>query len=140
MATENAAVVEEAAAPVKKKKKQISYFTANKLNRFFLDEDNYIEHQQLDEGVFEEYQDLTSTIKLDREGETTEVDMALGKTRKFLLEKLVVSWNLIGVDDFPIPFSHTKLRELPPHLIGKLVADIYEKNPILSGSDVGKEN
>lgn len=140
MAIETAAEVVETPAPVKKKKKQVSYFNANKLNRFFLDDDNYVEHQQLDEGVFEEYQDLTSTIKLDREGETTEVDMALGKTRKFLLEKLVVGWNLVDVDDTPVPFSHKKLRELPPHLIGKLVADIYEKNPILSGSDTGKDN
>lgn len=118
--------------------KQISYFAGPQLNRFFLDELNYIEHKPLDEGLFEAYQDLSSTIKLDRDGETTEVDMALGKTRKFLLETLVTSWNLVDPAGAPIPFSPAKLRELPPHLIGKLVADIYEKNPILSGNEEGK--
>lgn len=119
------------------KPKQRSYFFGPKLNRYELDDGmSYIEHKPMDEGTFEAFQDLTSTIKLDREGETTEVDMALGRTRKFLLENLVTSWNLIeGVD--PIPFSHKKLKDLPPHIIGALVAHIYKNNPILSG-DEGK--
>lgn len=126
------AVVEKVAVETPK---QISYFAGPKLNRFFLDETNYIEHKPLDEGTFEAYQDLTSTIKLDRDGETTEVDMALGKTRKFLLETLVVGWNLVDPAGDPVPFGPAKLRDLPPHLIGKLIADIYEKNPILSGEE-----
>lgn len=129
--------------PTKKEKaapKQRSYFNTTKLNRFFLDDGvSYIEHQFLDEGVFEAYQDLTSAIKLDQTGLTTEVDMALGKTRRFLLENLVTGWNLVD-ETGPIPFSHKKLRELPPHVIGKLVEDIYKTNPILGGEgeELGK--
>lgn len=142
--TEETAVVEEAPKKRTTKSRQKSYFQTTKLHRFFLDDEvSYIEHKPLDEGAFEAYQDLTSTIKLDREGETTEVDMALGKTRKFLLERLVVNWNLVDENGEPLPFSHKHLANLPPHLIGDLVNDIYEKNPILSGieatDDAGKE-
>lgn len=133
MADETVEVVE---AP-----KQRSYFQGPKLNRYTLDDNvSYIEHKPMDEGVYEMFQDLTSTIKLDREGESTEIDMALGRSRKFLLETLVTSWNLVDGAD-PIPFSQKKLKELPPHVIGGLVRDIYAKNPILSGdTDEGKDN
>src|SRR4051812_48362193 len=98
----------EAKVEKKARPKQRTYFNTSKLNRYHLGDDiSYIEHKPIDEGVFEAYQDLTSRIKLDREGETTEVDMALGKTRKFLLENLVVSWNLVE-NDVPITFSHKK--------------------------------
>jgi hypothetical protein len=133
----------EATAEVEKTKskpKQRSYFNTGKLNRFLLDDnESWIEHQQLDEGLYESYQDLTSSVKLDREGETTEVDMALGSTRRFLIENLVVSWNLVDENGDPVPFAPKKVRTLPPHIIGNLIEDIYEHNPILSGEDGGDE-
>ena len=131
---ENVDTVEEEAAPKQtRKKKQKSYFITDKLNRFFIDDDSYIEHTPMDEGAYEGFQDLTSTIKVDRDGDSTEVDMKLGATRRFLLENLVVGWNLVDTDGSAVPFSHKKLRELPPHIIGELVEDIYEQNPILRG-------
>lgn len=139
MADETATV--EAPVEETKKPRQRSYFNSQKVNRFELDDGfSYVEHKPLDEGMFEVFQDLTSTVKIDREGESTEVDMALGKTRKFLLENLVTNWNLVD-ENGPVPFTHKKLRELPPHIIGKLITDIYEKNPILRGTeDEGKDN
>lgn len=121
------------------KPKQVSYFAQSNLNRFFLDDVNYIEHKMLDEGTFQRFQDLTSTIKIDRDGDNTEVDMALGKSRKFLLENLVSGWNLVGEDGNPAMFSITSLLSLPPHIIGKLVADIYDKNPVLKGDSDEEE-
>lgn len=125
-------------------KKQKSYFTAETVNRYFLDDgESFIEHKPLNEGLFQAYQDLTSRIKLDREGESTEVDMALGKQRQFLTENLVTNWNLVGADDKPIQYTPEKLKQLPPHVIGGLVDDIYKKNEILSGDvdeDAGKKS
>lgn len=132
-----------APAEAPKPTKQRSYFFGPKVNRYVLsDEVSYIEHQPMDEGVYEAFQDLTSTIKLDREGETTELDMALGRTRKFLLDRLVTGWNLVDESGEPLPFTGKKLKDLPPHIIGKLVRHIYECNPILSSEDedeAGKE-
>lgn len=130
---ENVETVEEKTVSKPTAKKQKSYFITDKLNRFHIDEDSYIEHTPMDEGAYEGFQDLTSTIKVDRDGDSTEVDMKLGATRRFLLENLVVGWNLVDQEGAPVPFSHKKLRELPPHIIGQLVEDIYEQNPILRG-------
>ena len=135
--TDETTNVEEASEETPKKAprskpKQKSYFKTSKLNRFFLDDgQSYIEHKQLDEGLFQSYQDLTSTIKLDSEGRETTVDMALGKTRKFLVENLVTGWNLLDEEDEPLVYSPVKLLQLPPDIIGGLVQDIYEQNPVL---------
>lgn len=121
-------------------KKQRSYFTKNIVNRYTLDDgESFIEHQKLDEGLFQRYQDLTSTIKLDREGESTEVDMALGRQREFLLDNLVVGWNLVDENNDPVKFSHKELKRLPPHIITGLINDIYNQNEILSGADEDEE-
>lgn len=126
------------AAP--KEKKQKSYFVTETVNRWYLDdEESFIEHKPLDEGLFQAYQDLTSRIKLDREGESTEVDMALGKQRQFLTENLVTGWNLVDADNKPIQYTPQRLKQLPPHLIGGLVNDIYQKNEILRG-DIDEES
>lgn len=114
-------------------KKQRSYFTTDSVNRYVLDDgESFIEHKKLDEGLFQRYQDLTSRIKFDREGETTELDMALGAQRKFLLENLVTGWNLVD-DGKAVKFSHKRLFELPPDIITGLVDDIYKSNKILAG-------
>lgn len=131
---------DEAKKPVRKTPKQKSYFQTSKLNRFFLDDENsYAEHKQLDEGLFQKYQDLTSTIKLDAAGQETTVDMALGKTRKFLIENLVVGWNLVDENNDPIEYSPVKLLQLPPDVVSSIVRDIYEKNPVLRSDDGGEE-
>lgn len=134
------------AVPVEAKTKKVrpgqrSYFNTNKLNRVLLDDEySYIEHKLIDEGTFEKFQDLTSTVKLDKDNSSTEVDLALGRTRRFLLECLVVGWNLVDEANQGIPFTYSKLMELPPVVIHKVIEDIYEKNDILrSDSESGKE-
>lgn len=120
----------------KTKTQRKSYFRKNLVHKYVLDdEESFIEHKPLDEGLFQSYQDLTSKIRLDRDGDSTEVDMALGKQRHFLLESLVTGWDLIDDDGDNIRFTQAKLFELPPDIIAGLVEDIYKKNPILSGSD-----
>lgn len=127
---------QEKAKPARRKPKQKSYFLTTKLNRYYFDdEESYVEHRPLDEGLYEAFQDITSTIKVDRDGESTEVDMALGKTRRFLLETLVTGWNLVDEEDNPVEFSQKRLTELPPHIITGLVEDIYKSNAILRGDD-----
>lgn len=117
-----------------KVKKQRSYFTTESVNRYVLDdEESFIEHKPLDEGLFQKYQDITSKIKFDREGETTELDMALGAQRQFLLENLTTGWNLVDESGKAIKFSHTRLFELPPDIITGLLEDIYKSNKILAG-------
>ena len=122
--------------------KQRSYFNSNKLNRVVLDDGlSFIEHKLIDEGTFEAFQDLTSTVRLDRDNTSTEVDLALGKTRKFLLETLVVGWNLVDDSNNSIPFTYNKLMELPPVTLHAVIEDIYEKNDVLrSDSESGKES
>ena len=128
--------VAEVASPT-----QRSYFNSNKLNRCTLDDGlSYVEHRLIDEGTFEKFQDLTSTVKLDKNSASTEVDLALGRTRKFLLENLTTGWNLVDEGNNPIPFSYKKLMDLPPAVIHNVIEDIYAKNDILrSDSESGKE-
>lgn len=117
-------------------KKQRSYFVKNKLSRYVLDDgESFIEHKKLDEGLFQSYQDLTSRIKLDAKGESTEVDMALGRQRRFLLEHLVEGWNLVDEEGDPIRFTPRTLFELPPEVIAGLIEHIYKVNPVLGGDD-----
>lgn len=123
-------------------KKQRSYFATTTVNRYLLDDgESFVEHKKLDEGLFQSYQDITSRIKLDSRGDSTEIDMALGKQRRFLLENLVTGWNLVDEDGNPVRFSPVTLLQLPPHIIGGLVDDIYRCNEILSGEtgEAGKE-
>lgn len=123
-------------------KKKRSYFVTDSVNRYQLDEEAYIEHKKLDEGLFQAYQDITSKIRVDRTGEHTEVDMKLGEQRRFLLDNLVTGWNLTDEEDKPVKFTHNKLMQLDPSIITGLIDDIYEKNEILSGerdSDEGKD-
>lgn len=112
--------------------KQRSYFAHNSAHRFILnDGESFIEHKPLDEGLFQSFQDINSKIKLDRTGDTTEVDIKVGAQRQFLLENLVTGWNLVEEDGKPTLFTQAKLKSLPPHIISKLVDDIYDKNEIL---------
>lgn len=123
-----------------KKPKQKSYFQKDQVNRFVLDDgESFIEHIQLDEGLFQRYQDLTSKIRLDREGDSTEVDMALGKQRRYLLENLVTGWNLVDEEGKPKKFTTQALLSLPPHVITDLVEDIYKKNEILNRGEEDEE-
>lgn len=134
---------QEVTAPTPEPPKQRSYFNTNKINRVVLDDGlSFIEHKLIDEGVFQAFQDLTSTVTLNSNNQSTEVDLALGKSRRFLLEKLVFNWNLVDDAGNPIPFGYNKLMELPPDVIAKVVEDIYAKNPILGTTDAesGKEN
>lgn len=122
-------------AEATQEKKQKSYFQKEVINRYILDDgESFIEHKPLDEGLFQQYQDITSRIRLDRDGEHTEVDMALGAQRKFLLENLVVGWNLVE-DGKPVKYTPARLKELPPHVLTNLVSDIYDKNEILRVQD-----
>lgn len=121
-------------------KKQKSYFTKS-INRYYLDdEESFIEHKPLDEGLFQEYQDLTSKIKLDRLGENTELDIRPGVQRRFLLENLVVGWNMLD-EGKPVSFTPRTLAQLPPDIIQGLIDDIYEKNSVLrrGGDDEDSE-
>lgn len=118
----------------KETKQRRSYFRKNIVHKFTLDDgESFIEHQPLDEGLFQEYQDLTSKIELDRDGEHTRVDMAIGRQRKFLVENLVTGWDMVDEEGQNIRYTKAKLFELPPDIIAGLVEDIYAKNPILSG-------
>lgn len=140
---------------------QIDFFADTETpGRYYLpDKVSFIEHRKLDEGTFQRYQDLTSQVKLGRDGETTEIDMKLGAQREFLFMTLVTGWNLVSKEKVkvkdddgnevqnsvskPIPFSRAKLLKLPPHLLSGLIEDIYKVNPILNGeteSEEGKED
>lgn len=122
--------------------KQKSYFTKETVNRYMLDDgESFIEHRKLDEGLYQRYQDITSKIKVDRDGESTEVDMKLGEQRRFLIEHLVTGWNLVDETGKAVRYTPARLLELPPHVVTGLVADIYSRNEILSGeeTDEGKD-
>lgn len=116
------------------KTKQKSYFAKEVVNRYQLDDgESFIEHRKLDEGLFQQYQDLTSKVKLS--GDSTEVDMRLGAQRRFLFENLVTGWNLVDESDKPVKFTPSRLLELPPHVMSGLFDHIHECNEILNSGD-----
>lgn len=120
------------------KTKKKSFFQKDVRNRYMLDEEFYIEHKPLNEGLFQAYQDLTSKVKLS--GDSTEVDMRLGEQRKFLFENLTTGWNLVDEEGESIGYSFPKLLELPPHILTGLFDHINECNQILSGESDPKES
>lgn len=117
-------------AAIKKK----SYFQTQTVNRYVLDDgESFIEHKPLDEGTFQKYQDITSRVRLDKDGETSELDMAIGRQRHFLVTNLTTNWNLEDDEGKLIAFSVDKLLQLPPDVISGLYQDILKKNKILAG-------
>ena len=95
------------------------------------------------EADYQKFVDLTSTVKLanqrkkgkDKEDDKAEVDMMLGTTRAFLIENLIVNWNVIGEDGKVLAVTPNNIRKLPPEIVKIWVDDIYEQNPILKNEE-----
>jgi len=105
----------------------------------------WFEHRKMTEADYQKFVNLTSTIKLaggkkkSAEEEKAEVDMMLGTTRAFLVETLIVNWNVIGEDGKVLAVTPNNIKKLPPEIVKVWVDDIYEKNPILKVKKKMKE-
>jgi hypothetical protein len=101
----------------------------------------WFEHRKMTEADYQKFVDLTSTVKLanqkkkGKEDDKAEVDMMLGTTRAFLVENLIVNWNVIGEDSKVLAVTPNNIRKLPPEVVKVWVDDIYEQNPILKAED-----
>jgi|WetSurMetagenome_2_1015567.scaffolds.fasta_scaffold124947_3 hypothetical protein len=101
----------------------------------------WFEHRKMDEADYQKFVDLTSTVKLGgkkKDGGDTdkaEVDMKLGATRAFLIETLIVDWNVIGEDGKVLGRTPNNVKRLPPEIVKVWVEDIYEQNPILKAEE-----
>jgi len=97
----------------------------------------WFEHRKMTEADYQKFVDLTSTVKLagkakkGKEDDKAEVDMMLGTTRAFLVENLVVNWNVLGEDNKVLAVTPNNIKKLPPEIVKVWVDDIYEKNPVL---------
>jgi hypothetical protein len=110
----------------------------------FAEEDKtWFEHRAMTEADYQKFVDLTSTVKLanqrkkgkEKEDDKAEVDMMLGTTRAFLIENLIVNWNVIGEDGKVLAVTPNNIRKLPPEIVKVWVDDIYEQNPILKNEE-----
>lgn len=101
----------------------------------------WFEHRKMTEADYQKFVDLTSTVKLanqkkkGKEDDKAEVDMMLGTTRAFLVENLIVNWNVIGEDGKVLAVTPNNIKKLPPEIVKVWVDDIYEQNPILKAED-----
>ena len=101
----------------------------------------WFEHRKMNEADYQKFVDLTSKVRLANKGkgknndDKAEVDMMLGTTRAFLIETLIVNWNVIGEDEKVLAVTPNNIRKLPPELVKVWVDDIYEKNPILKSDE-----
>jgi hypothetical protein len=101
----------------------------------------WFEHRKMTEADYQRFVDLTSTVKLagaKRKGnkeDKAEVDMMLGTTRAYLIETLIVNWNVIGEDNKVLAATPNNIKKLPPELVKEWVDDIYDKNPILKAEE-----
>jgi hypothetical protein len=97
----------------------------------------WFEHRKMNEADYQKFVDLTSTVKLagkgkkGKEDDKAEVDMMLGTTRAFLVENLIVNWNVLGEDTKVLAATPNNIKKLPPEIVKVWVDDIYEKNPVL---------
>lgn len=101
----------------------------------------WFEHRKMTEADYQKFVDLTSTVKLanakkkGREDDKAEVDMMLGKTRAFLIQTLMVNWNVIGEDGKVLAATMNNVNLLPPEMVKVWIDDIYDKNPILKSEE-----
>jgi len=101
----------------------------------------WFEHRKMTEADYQKFVDLTSTVKLanarkkGKEDDKAEVDMMLGTTRAFLVENLIVNWNVIGEDNKVLAVTPNNIKKLPPEIVRVWVDDIYDKNPILKSEE-----
>lgn len=106
----------------------------------------WFEHRKMTESDYQKYVDLTSKVKLagskkkGSDDDKAEVDMMLGTTRAFLVETLIVGWNLITENPKtgeiePLAVTPNNIKRLPPEIVKVWVDDIYDKNPILKSDE-----
>lgn len=109
----------------------------------FAEEDKtWFEHRKMNEADYQNFVDLTSTIKLanakkkSKDGsDKAEVDMMLGKTRAFLIKTLMVNWNVIDETGKVLAATSNNVSLLPPEVVKVWIDDITDKNPILKSEE-----
>ena len=101
----------------------------------------WFEHRAMAEEDYQKFVDLTSKVRLanrnakGKEDDKAEVDMMLGTTRAFLIEKLIHNWNVIGEDGKVLAVTPNNIKKLPPEIVKVWIDDIYAKNPILKSEE-----
>lgn len=101
----------------------------------------WFEHRKMNEADYQKFIDLTSKVRLanskkkGKEDDKAEVDMMLGSTRAFLIETLMVNWNVVGENGETLAITSNNIKKLPPEIVKVWVDDIYERNPILKSEE-----
>lgn len=111
----------------------------------FVEDENertWFEHRKMTEGDYQKYSDLTSVVKVGdkKKDERAEVDMKLGATRKYLLENLVVAWQVFDENGKQVPCTPANLLKMPPEVVRVWVDDIFEFNKILQQEESNEED
>jgi len=100
----------------------------------------WFEHRKMTEADYQKYVNLTSTVRLantkkNKEDDKAEIDMMLGTTRAYLVENLIVNWNIIDENGKVLAVTANNIKRLPPEIVKVWVDDIYDKNPILRAEE-----
>lgn len=100
----------------------------------------WFEHRSMSEAEYQEFSNLTSTVKLGskkkgKEEERAEMNMKLGETRMFLLRTLGLGWNLIGENGNDLPYTENNIKKVDPAVVKIWIEDIYDFNSILKSED-----
>ena len=124
------------------------YITKPKTRKVYLpwekelpeEDKTWFEHREMTEAEFQEFSNLTSTVRLGskKKGkveERAEMNMMLGTTRMFLLKLLIVDWNVIDEQGRDVEPTENNIKKLNPSIVKVWIDDIYDFNPILKGED-----
>lgn len=104
-------------------------------------ERTWFEHRKMTEGDYQRYSDLTSVVKVGdkKKDERAEVDMKLGATRKFLLETLVVAWQVFDENGKQVPCTPANIAKMSPEVVKVWIDDIYDFNKVLQQEEPNEE-
>jgi len=118
------------------------FFGAKKIEKFFLDDKQFIEYKKLNEGELIQYQDsISGKVIMDQETKKGEIETKIGTDRSVLV-KLAVCGYSINTDEETLLTEFDKNKwenELYPSMDGDMAAKLYTAIKVFNGFEESKK-
>ena len=115
---------------------QISYFGFGGTEKFYVDDENWVEIKIMNEGDRRRYQSKTTRdMKVSQGGEAT-FSLSPGEDRQALLEVAISDWNFVDQGGGEVAFNRSNLEKFlngaPVEVVDKIDNQVRLLNPWLS--------